>query len=113
MDRFVRAVKPRPKDLLPSHRPASGKQDADKTADRVERKDHASVPLSELPLEELENELRLFDLDPKYGPFVGIQRMERWERAARLGLDPPERVREILRLERQGIVNERDGGHLW
>ncbi|KAI9458434.1 DNA polymerase delta, subunit 4-domain-containing protein [Lactarius psammicola] len=38
--------------------------------------------------------LRIFDLSYEYGPCVGVTRMERWERAAVLGLNPP--VREIL-----------------
>ncbi|KAH9057458.1 DNA polymerase delta, subunit 4-domain-containing protein [Lactarius vividus] len=44
--------------------------------------------------------LRIFDLSYEYGPCVGVTRMERWERASALGLDPPVEespaVREIL-----------------
>ncbi|KAI0287341.1 DNA polymerase delta, subunit 4-domain-containing protein [Russula brevipes] len=40
--------------------------------------------------------LRIFDLSYEYGPCVGVTRMERWERAAALGLNPPPEVREIL-----------------
>ncbi|KAN0128824.1 DNA polymerase delta, subunit 4 domain containing protein [Lactarius tabidus] len=40
--------------------------------------------------------LRIFDLSYEYGPCVGVTRMERWERAAALGLNPPVEVREIL-----------------
>lgn len=50
---------------------------------------------------EEEQELRSFDLCQKFGPCVGPSRLERWERAARLGLDPPARVHEIL--SRQGV----------
>jgi DNA polymerase delta subunit 4 len=40
--------------------------------------------------------LRIFDLSYEYGPCVGVTRLERWERAAALGLNPPLEVREIL-----------------
>lgn len=37
--------------------------------------------------------LRTWDLSYEYGPCVGMTRMERWQRASKLGLDPPEIVR--------------------
>ncbi|RSH94441.1 hypothetical protein EHS25_004244 [Saitozyma podzolica] len=40
--------------------------------------------------------LRVFDMTSKYGPCVGITRLERWERANKWGLNPPEEIREIL-----------------
>ncbi|KAG9030308.1 hypothetical protein FRB95_004140 [Tulasnella sp. JGI-2019a] len=40
--------------------------------------------------------LRRFDLSYEYGPCVGFTRMERWERANKLGLNPPPIVRQIL-----------------
>ena len=40
--------------------------------------------------------LREFDLDSRYGPCVCPSRRERWERAARLGLNPPQDVLELL-----------------
>ncbi|KAL2652333.1 hypothetical protein R1flu_020461 [Riccia fluitans] len=43
-----------------------------------------------------ESTLRQFDMNMAYGPCLGITRMERWERASRLGLDPPIDVRDIL-----------------
>ncbi|KAI7884802.1 hypothetical protein K492DRAFT_234551 [Lichtheimia hyalospora FSU 10163] len=49
--------------------------------------------------EHLSNEeilLRKFDLDYKYGPCVGLTRMERWLRAEKLGLNPPKEVKEQL-----------------
>eukprot|EP00171_Calliarthron_tuberculosum_P002795 IDg2795t1 len=45
---------------------------------------------------QVENILRLFDLDPRYGPFVGLTRIERWNRAERFGLAPPPEVRQLL-----------------
>ncbi|EIW75094.1 hypothetical protein CONPUDRAFT_159228 [Coniophora puteana RWD-64-598 SS2] len=40
--------------------------------------------------------LRVFDFEYKYGPCVGMTRLERWERANNLGLDPPREVHDIL-----------------
>lgn len=38
---------------------------------------------------EEERLLHSFDLDPSFGPFVGITRKSRWHRAVRFGLHPP------------------------
>lgn len=43
-----------------------------------------------------ENTLRAFDLNGKFGPCVNPTRLERWERAERLGLEPPQEVKELL-----------------
>ncbi|KAH8091718.1 DNA polymerase delta, subunit 4-domain-containing protein [Cristinia sonorae] len=40
--------------------------------------------------------LRVFDLSYEYGPCVGVTRLERWERADALGLNPPPEVKDIL-----------------
>jgi len=40
--------------------------------------------------------LRSFDLDPRFGPSKGIERLERWDRAESLGLRPPQLVREMV-----------------
>jgi hypothetical protein len=40
--------------------------------------------------------MRQFDLNPQYGPCVGITRLERWERAQRLGRMPPAEVKAAL-----------------
>ncbi|KAI8919063.1 DNA polymerase delta, subunit 4-domain-containing protein [Powellomyces hirtus] len=40
--------------------------------------------------------LKAFDLNLTYGPCVGLSRMERWERAHKLELDPPEDVKLVL-----------------
>lgn len=62
--------------------------------------DRGLVPGSVKELEELEQlEQRLrseFDLETKYGPVVGLSRLGRWERAVRLGLDPPRWVRDTI-----------------
>ncbi|KAI0769260.1 DNA polymerase delta, subunit 4-domain-containing protein [Irpex lacteus] len=40
--------------------------------------------------------LRVFDLSYEYGPCIGMTRLQRWERADALGLNPPLAVKEIL-----------------
>lgn len=60
--------------------------------------------------EQLEQRLRSeFDLETKYGPVVGLTRMERWERAVRLGLDPPTWVRDAI----QGGIGTDIDAHLF
>jgi len=49
--------------------------------------------------------LRVFDLSYKYGPCVGVSRLDRWKRAESLGLNPPREVQEIL-LSKQGVEQE-------
>ncbi|OCF45040.1 hypothetical protein I317_01091 [Kwoniella heveanensis CBS 569] len=43
--------------------------------------------------------LRVFDMTSSYGPCVGITRLQRWERAKKWGLNPPEEIRSILTTE--------------
>ncbi|RWR87246.1 DNA polymerase delta subunit 4 [Cinnamomum micranthum f. kanehirae] len=43
-----------------------------------------------------EEVLRQFDLNMSYGPCLGISRLERWERANKLGLNPPKEVENLL-----------------
>ncbi|WVQ94442.1 hypothetical protein IAU59_001521 [Kwoniella sp. CBS 9459] len=43
--------------------------------------------------------LRVFDMTSSYGPCVGITRLQRWERAKKWGLNPPEEIRTILTTE--------------
>ena len=52
----------------------------------------AHVPLTKTE----EDELRAFDLDYSFGPCAGPTRLVRWERAAKFGLNPPQRVKDIL-----------------
>ncbi|KAG6896215.1 hypothetical protein C0992_009683 [Termitomyces sp. T32_za158] len=46
--------------------------------------------------------LRCFDMSYEFGPCVGISRLERWERAQLLGLNPPKEVKDIL-TTKQGL----------
>ncbi|KAK3297819.1 DNA polymerase delta, subunit 4-domain-containing protein [Chaetomium fimeti] len=43
-----------------------------------------------------EKVLRYFDVSSQYGPCVGIARLKRWQRAQRLGLNPPVEVLAVL-----------------
>eukprot|EP01071_Lankesteria_metandrocarpae_P006752 Lankesteria_metandrocarpae@DN4470_c0_g1_i2.p2 len=43
-----------------------------------------------------EDALYSFDLNSRYGPCVGITRSGRWQRASKLGLDPPPAIAHIL-----------------
>ena len=45
---------------------------------------------------EEEEVLRQFDMDMKYGPCIGVDRLDRWERAEAMGLHPPPHVRDLL-----------------
>ncbi|KAF8527298.1 DNA polymerase delta, subunit 4-domain-containing protein [Gautieria morchelliformis] len=48
--------------------------------------------------------LRVFDNTYDYGPCVGMTRLERWERAEALGLNPPAEVRSILLTEQGSSI---------
>nr|XP_043617650.1 DNA polymerase delta subunit 4 [Erigeron canadensis] len=43
-----------------------------------------------------EEVLRQFDLNMAYGPCAGMKRLDRWQRAATLGLNPPEDIHRLL-----------------
>ncbi|KAG0367369.1 DNA polymerase delta, subunit 4-domain-containing protein [Gamsiella multidivaricata] len=47
-------------------------------------------------LSEGEKTLRQFDLSPKYGPSLDVTRLERWQRAFELGLNPPRDVKDLI-----------------
>ncbi|KAJ3949957.1 uncharacterized protein N0V96_001092 [Colletotrichum fioriniae] len=52
--------------------------------------------------------LRYFDVSSQYGPCIGLQRMKRWQRAERLGLNPPiEVLAVLLKEEKKGHASER------
>lgn len=40
--------------------------------------------------------LRFFDVSYQYGPCIGVTRLQRWERAQALGLNPPEVIKQLL-----------------
>ncbi|GAA6058346.1 hypothetical protein JCM3770_005843, partial [Rhodotorula araucariae] len=48
-------------------------------------------------MDDIEIILRVFDADEEYGPCSRISRLERFERAEKLGLNPDPEIGEILR----------------
>ncbi|XP_042615383.1 DNA polymerase delta subunit 4-like [Cyprinus carpio] len=46
--------------------------------------------------EQVLRELKKFDMHQKFGPCTGISRLQRWERAALHGLNPPQDIKDIL-----------------
>lgn len=89
-------------------------KDTTVSAEHESLAEHAREPeIESLSAEQLEDELRLFDLNPAWGPFVGIDRRQRWHRANRLNLNPPKRVLDILEMQPPRVDMQRDGGHLW
>ncbi|XP_057969981.1 uncharacterized protein LOC131159252 [Malania oleifera] len=46
--------------------------------------------------EKEEEVLRQFDMNMTYGPCLGMSRLARWERAHRLGLNPPPQIQTLL-----------------
>ncbi|VVA90649.1 unnamed protein product [Arabis nemorensis] len=47
-----------------------------------------------------EEMLRQFDMDMAYGPCMGMTRLGRWERAMRLGMNPPNEIEKLLKTEK-------------
>lgn len=43
-----------------------------------------------------EEQLRQFDMDMKFGPCIGVTRLQRWDRASAMGLQPPAHLRDLL-----------------
>ncbi|KAF9874494.1 DNA polymerase delta [Colletotrichum karsti] len=70
--------------------------EAERIAPRVHQKDVTVA----------EKVLRYFDVSSQYGPCIGLQRRKRWERADRLGLNPPVEVLAVLlKEEKKGTAN--------
>ncbi|KAL8471139.1 hypothetical protein ACS0TY_028103 [Phlomoides rotata] len=44
-----------------------------------------------------EEVLRQFDVNMAYGPCLGMSRLERWERANAIGLNPPKEVENLIK----------------
>lgn len=89
------------------------KEDGQAAADLVARRVTLGVgDCIPWPAEEAGNAeqlLRRFDLEPKYGPCCGVSRSERWERAQRLGIDPPPAGLKALEVSREerSILDQR------
>eukprot|EP01023_Acetabularia_acetabulum_P041759 TRINITY_DN408_c0_g1_i1.p3 TRINITY_DN408_c0_g1~~TRINITY_DN408_c0_g1_i1.p3 ORF type:complete len:106 (-),score=11.03 TRINITY_DN408_c0_g1_i1:337-654(-) len=64
----------------------------------LKRKPRSSQPqLVEQTLDdETLDKLRIFDLTVQFGPSIGMSRLDRWNRAYKLGLNPPREIKQIL-----------------
>ncbi|KAJ0970946.1 hypothetical protein J5N97_018905 [Dioscorea zingiberensis] len=62
---------------------------------------HGSFDLQDEYGEE-EGKLRQFDMDMRYGPCLGLTRLERWNRAQSMGLHPPLEVGSLLQEQAGG-----------
>jgi DNA polymerase delta, subunit 4 len=111
MDAYVRTGKPRQHHVSKQRELKGDDARVPLGLSRVEKEPRSNPPISEK--EQLEDELRMFDLDARYGPFVGVDRLARWKRAERMGLDPPEHVLHILTQQDVPVDSQREGGHLW
>ncbi|KAI3807735.1 hypothetical protein L1987_23669 [Smallanthus sonchifolius] len=69
---------------------------------------HGSLDLQENH-DATEELLRQFDMNMMYGPCVGMNRIERWNRASSLGLNPPENICRLL----TSAANEVCSNCLW
>ncbi|KAL1822380.1 hypothetical protein ACET3Z_009158 [Daucus carota] len=56
-----------------------------------------------------EEVLRQFDMNMAYGPCIGMSRVARWERASKLGLNPPGDVGMLLKSGKVGGESLWDG----
>ncbi|KAK6926212.1 DNA polymerase delta, subunit 4 [Dillenia turbinata] len=59
--------------------------------------------------DENESVLRQFDMNMAYGPCLGMDRLARWERAQKLGLNPPKEVEALVREGKVGAMCLWDG----
>ena len=60
--------------------------------------------LASKKVENIEEELRQFDLNLKYGPCIDLTRMERFKRAEKFGLDPPKHIRIYLEQNPESVL---------
>lgn len=84
-------------DLYKQQRPGQVPAAEKKAATRGSPKSAAAALREAAAEEEVEQELRQFDLDSRFGPCAGASRLERWERAQKLGLQPPPNVPNLIR----------------
>ncbi|KAM3327001.1 hypothetical protein P3S67_002127 [Capsicum chacoense] len=62
---------------------------------------HGSLDLKD-NYDQNEEVLRQFDMNMVYGPCLGMSRLNRWERAKKLGLNPPTEVERLLKSTKVG-----------
>lgn len=87
--------KPSSRKVSPKHAATQG-SDATQPAALIS---HGSLDLKD-DYDEKEEMLRQFDMNMAYGPCVGMTRLDRWERALRLGMNPPGEIEKLLKAEK-------------
>ncbi|KAK4270768.1 hypothetical protein QN277_019540 [Acacia crassicarpa] len=76
---------------------------ANKSSSKSSKKSTSHAPdvtLSSSPKDDVnehEEMLRQFDMDMAYGPCIGMTRLARWERAHKLGLNPPAEIEKLVK----------------
>ncbi|CAN8311832.1 unnamed protein product [Cochlearia groenlandica] len=61
---------------------------------------HGSSDVNEEDYGKKEEMLRQFDMNIAYGPCLGMRRIDRWERALRLGMNPPNEIQRLLNADK-------------
>uniref|UniRef100_A0A803MNR2 Uncharacterized protein n=1 Tax=Chenopodium quinoa TaxID=63459 RepID=A0A803MNR2_CHEQI len=56
-----------------------------------------------------EKVLRQFDMNMAYRPYIDLARLDRWNEANKLGLNPPKEVETLLKLDKLGRIALRWG----
>ncbi|KAI8944789.1 DNA polymerase delta, subunit 4-domain-containing protein [Xylaria longipes] len=95
-----------PKQVEPVREKTEAELRADKVTDRqisrywrtIESERRTKRPHQE-DLSLAEKILRYWDVSSQYGPCVGVSRLRRWQRADKLGLNPPVEVLAVLMRE--------------
>ncbi|KAE8673824.1 DNA polymerase delta subunit 4 [Hibiscus syriacus] len=80
----------------PSHKDAAATFGSDVTQATALASHGGSLDLKD-DFDEEEKVLAQFDMNMAYGPCLGISRLARWERAQRMGLNPPEEIESLLK----------------
>ncbi|RDX69058.1 DNA polymerase delta subunit 4, partial [Mucuna pruriens] len=73
------------------------KKNVQKSSKKSPAISHDGKPDLEDEQKESEAVLRQFDLNMAYGPCLGMTRLARWERAQKLGLNPPPEIESLLK----------------
>ncbi|KAI0911029.1 DNA polymerase delta, subunit 4-domain-containing protein [Ustulina deusta] len=97
-----------PKPVAPEREKTEAELRADKITDRqISRywrdieSERRTKRLHQEGLSLAEKILRYWDVSSQYGPCVGVSRLKRWQRADRIGLNPPLEVLAVLMREEE------------
>ncbi|KAK7052312.1 DNA polymerase delta subunit 4 [Favolaschia claudopus] len=98
---LIKAVRPREEATSTVRAPLDQLNQKDKRwsnlfSDADSKRGKVVKPIHGENQDKFHNALRLFDLSYEYGPCVGVTRLQRWERAEKMGLNPPLEIHDIL-----------------